>query len=55
MVVVDKLTKETDFIPVKTTHMTTNIGEIYMKKVSRIHGVSKTIVLDIYPKFTSNF
>jgi hypothetical protein len=26
-----------------------------MKKFVRIHGVPKVIVLDIYPKFTSNF
>jgi hypothetical protein len=31
MVVVDKLTKETHFIPVKTTHKATNIAEIHMK------------------------
>jgi hypothetical protein len=32
MVVVDKLTKETHFIPMKTTHKETNIVEIYMKE-----------------------
>jgi hypothetical protein len=55
MVVVDKLTKETHFIPVKTTHKETNIAEIYMKEVVRLHGVPKEIVLDRDPKFTSNF
>jgi hypothetical protein len=55
MVVVDKLIKETHFIPVKKTHMDTNIVEIYMKEVARLHGVPKAIVSYRYPKFTSNF
>jgi DNA-binding transcriptional regulator WhiA len=55
MVVVDKLTKATHFIPVKTTHKAKNIVEIYMKEVSRIHGVPMEIVLDKDPNFTSNF
>jgi hypothetical protein len=55
MVVVDKLTKETHFIPVRTTHKATNIAKIYMREVARLHGVPKAIVLDIDPKFTSNF
>jgi hypothetical protein len=55
MVVVDKLTKDAHFIPVKNTHKEKNVEEIYMKEVSRLHGVPKAIVLDKYPKFTSNF
>ena len=39
----------------KTTHKVEDIANIYMKKFVRIHGVPKVIVLDIYPKFTSNF
>jgi hypothetical protein len=55
MVVVDKLTKETHFIPIKTTHKAANIPKIYMKEVDRLHGVPKTIVSDRDPKFTSIF
>jgi hypothetical protein len=55
MVVVDKLTKETLFILVKTTHKATNITQIYMKEVARLHRVLKTIISDRDPKFTSNF
>jgi hypothetical protein len=55
MVVVDKLTKVTHFIHVKTTHKATNIAEIYMKKVVRLHGVHKAIVSERDPKFTYNF
>ena len=55
MVVVDKLTKVTHFILKKTTHKATNITDIYMKEVARLHGVPKEIVLDRDPKFTSTF
>ena len=44
MVVVDKLTKETHFIPLKTTHKEANIENIYMKEVARLHGIPKAIV-----------
>jgi hypothetical protein len=55
MVVVDKLTKEAHFIPVKTTHKETNITEIYMKEVVGLHGVCKEIVSDKDSEFTSKF
>jgi hypothetical protein len=54
MVVVGKLTKAMHFIPVKTTHKETNIADIYMKEVVRLHGVPKEVVLDKDPKFISN-
>ena len=41
MVVVDKLTKATHFIPVKTTHKATEIVDIHMKDVARLHGIPK--------------
>jgi hypothetical protein len=55
MVVVDKLTKVLHFIPIKVTHKEFIIAEIYMREISRLHGVPKVIVLDRDPKFTSNF
>jgi hypothetical protein len=51
----DKLVKAVHFIPVKTTHKAINIANIYMKDVSRLHGVPKVIVSDNDPRFTSNF
>ena len=51
---VDKLTKVAHFIPVKSTHKETNIIDIYMKEIVRLHGIPKEIVLDRDPKFTSN-
>jgi hypothetical protein len=55
MVVVDKLTKATHFVPVMTTHTTDNIAEIFMKEIARLHEISRTIVSDRDSKFTSNF
>jgi hypothetical protein len=55
MVVVDKLIEDTHFILVKTTQKASNIVEIYMKEIVRLHGVPKAIVSDRDPKFTSNF
>jgi hypothetical protein len=55
MVVVDKLTKDAHFVLVKLTHKVSNIAEIYMKEIARIHCVHKAIISNIDPKFTSNF
>jgi hypothetical protein len=55
MVVVDKLTKAAHFIPVKSMHKETNIVEIYMREIAKLHGVPKTIVSDRDSKFTQNF
>ena len=46
MVVVDKLTEETYFILVKSTHKTGDIAKIFMKEIFKLHGLSKAIVFD---------
>ena len=55
MVVVDKLSKETHFIPVKSTYKDDKISIILMKEILKLHGLSKAIVSDRDVKFTSNF
>jgi hypothetical protein len=55
MVVVDKLTKASHFIPLKTTHKATNVVDIFMREIARLHGVPKTIVSDRDPRFTLKF
>ena len=55
MVVVDTLTNETHFVPIKTMHKEANIENIYMKELAKLHGIMKSIVSDRYSKFTSNF
>ena len=55
MVVVDKLSKASHFIPVKTTYKVANIADIFLKKIFRLHGILKVIISDRDPKFTGNF
>jgi len=49
MVVVGKLTKVAHFIHVKTTHKASNIAEIYIKEVAKLHGVPMEIVSEKDP------
>ena len=46
MVVVDKLTKATHFIPVNSTHKTDDIAKIFMKEIFKLHGLPKPIISD---------
>ena len=55
MVVVDKLTKAVNFIPVKSTHKMDDIAKIFMKEIFKLHGFPKAIVSGGDVKFTSNF
>jgi hypothetical protein len=52
MVVVENLTKATHFIPIKSVNKETNIADIFMREVARLHGVPKTIVSDRDSRFT---
>ena len=55
MVVVDKLTKVAQFIPINTTHKAIEIDYIYMKQVARLHGILKAIMSDKDSKLTGHF
>ena len=55
MVMVDKLSTEAHFIPVKTTYKDTNIANIFMKEVFCLHGIPKMIIFYRDPKFTGKF
>ena len=55
MVVVDKLSKATHFIHVKSTYKAVNITDIFMKEIFRLHGIPKIVVTDHDAKFTSRF
>ena len=41
MVIVDKLSQETHFIPVKSTYNYVNIVVFFMKEIFRLHGIPK--------------
>ena len=47
--------KVAHFIPVKSTCKVTDISNIFMKEIFRLHGMPKEIILDRDTKFTSNF
>ena len=55
MVVIDKVSKSTHFIPVKSTFKAINIAQIFMKEIFRLHGVPKMVISDREVKFTSSF
>ena len=54
-VVVDKFSKATHFIPVKSNYKEVHIFNIFLKDIFRLHGIPKTIILDRDTTFTGNF
>jgi hypothetical protein len=54
-VIVDRLTKVTHFIPVKTTYSGAKLAELYKARIVCLHGVPKKIVLDRGSQFTSRY
>jgi hypothetical protein len=51
MVVVDKLSKVAHFIPVNSTHKAIDVVEIFMKEISKLHGILKVIISNMDVKF----
>lgn len=54
-VIVDRLTKSTHFIPVRTNYNVAKLAEIYIAEIVKLHGVPSSIVSDRDPNFTSHF
>jgi hypothetical protein len=54
-IVVDRLTKVSHLIPVKTTYTSARLAKIYMNIIVCLHGVPKSIVSDRGTQFTSHF
>ena len=55
MVIVDRLTKVSHFIPMKSTLSASIVAQVFIRDVVRLHGVQKKIVLERDVKFTSKF
>ena len=55
MVVMDKLTKASHFIPFKSTYKADSIAKIFMEDIFILHGFPKEIIFDRDTKFTSKF
>ena len=54
-IVIDKLSKATHFIPMKSTYKAVNIADIFLKQIFRLHGIPKAIISNRDVKFTGNF
>jgi hypothetical protein len=54
-VVVDRLAKDTHFIPVKRTYVGPQLAELYISRIVCLHGVPKKIMFDRGTKLTSKF
>ena len=55
VVVVDRLTKSTHFLPVRTDYSLDKLAELYIKEIVRLHGIPVSIISDRDPRFTSRF
>lgn len=55
MFVVERLSKVAHFLPVKTTYSTSEVAQVFIKEIVRLHGVPKEIVSNRDEKFTSKF
>ena len=53
-VIVDRMTKSSRFLAVKTTYSTEDYAKIYLTEIVRLHGVPLSMILDKGPQFTSH-
>ena len=54
-VIVDRLTKSTHFIPVRTNYRPHEYAELYISHIVRLHGLPRTIMSNRGPQFTARF
>lgn len=55
MVMVDKLSKYAHFISLKHPYTATSVAQAFLDNIYKLHGLSQTIVSDIYVVFLSKF
>ena len=54
-VIVDRMTKSSRFLAVKTTDSAEDYAKLYINEIVRLHGVILSIITDRGPQFTSYF
>jgi hypothetical protein len=54
-VVMDRLTKYAHFCGIQSTYTASQVVEVFMKEIHRLHGFPKVIVSDRDPKFIAIF
>jgi len=54
-VVVDRFTKSTHFIPVKTGYKSHQYAELYIARIVSLHDIPKTIISDRGSQFVARF
>ena len=54
-VLVDRLTKSTHFLLVRTDYSLDKLVELYIKEIAQLHVIPISIISDRDPRFTSRF
>ena len=54
-VIVDRMTKSSRFLAVKTTYSAEDYAKLYLTEIVRLNGVPLSIMSDRGPQFTSHF
>jgi transposase InsO family protein len=54
-VIMDRLTKTSHFLPVKTDYRSPQYAEKYIAEIVRLHGIPQNIVSDRGSQFTAHF
>jgi transposase InsO family protein len=54
-VIVDRLTKVSHFLPVRTDYGVSRLAELYVDNILKLHGAPRSIVSDRGPQFTAQF
>ena len=55
MVVVDQLSKYGHFVALKHPYSAKTVAEVFVKEITRLHGIPRSIVSDRDPVFTNQF
>ena len=54
-IIVDRMTKSSRFLAVKTTYLVEDYAKLYLTEILRLHRVPLSIISDRGPHFTCHF